>query len=122
MKDISIDGISRKGAMNAAVEAAWSGDTRKGLSVMAAEIQKLADGLEKAAQEIKDRFASGDDLTAAFCKAAELSREIATASGELRAGMDQIRKAYIRHIRLKQAESRLFGMDSTADKGAGPEK
>ncbi len=128
MKEISLEGILKpKGAVNAAVEAAWAGESNKGLAVVAGELQKLAEWAKKASAEINEQLNSSienertvEGLLAAsvplFQKAATLMLEIREASGELRSGVEQIQKAYTQHDHVKRNISSLARGDSKEDK------
>jgi methyl-accepting chemotaxis protein len=117
--DVSIDGlINIKGALNAAVEAAWSGEPEKGLAVVAGELQKLAELAQKESMEVNAQFNAalkkGEDVGEAFAatgpafqRAAKLMLEIREASAELRAGVEQINRAYVQYERLKRRSAAL---------------
>lgn len=112
MKDIAskisiIEEIARQTnllALNAAIEAARAGEQGKGFAVVAAEIRKLAERSHTAAVEISKVSAYSVEVAEKagailskmvpdIRKTAELVKEISAASGEQRAGADQINSA-----------------------------
>lgn len=112
-------------ALNAAVEAARAGEQGKGFAVVAVEVRNLAQRAASAAGEIKrlisdsvDRISNGskqveqagktmEDIVGSIEKVTLVMSDIATASGEQNAGIDQVRQAVSQMDNVTQQNAAL---------------
>jgi methyl-accepting chemotaxis protein len=123
-----IDEIARQTnllALNAAVEAARAGEAGRGFAVVASEVRSLAQRSSQAAKDIKDLIINsssqvedgvqlvnraGDSLKeilSSIRSVAEIVSDIANASAEQAAGIDQINKALAQMDEVTQQNSAL---------------
>jgi methyl-accepting chemotaxis protein len=123
-----IDEIARQTnllALNAAVEAARAGEAGRGFAVVASEVRSLAQRSSQAAKDIKDLITNsstqvkegvdlvnraGDSLkeiVQSIKQVADLVADIANASTEQAAGLEQITKALSQMDEVTQQNSAL---------------
>jgi methyl-accepting chemotaxis protein len=123
-----IDGIAFQTnllALNAAVEAARAGEQGRGFAVVATEVRKLAQRSEEAAKEIKTLIADSVDkveggtrlvdesgkalgaIVTAVKKVSDIVAEIAAASQEQSAGIEEVHKAVMQMDEMTQQNAAL---------------
>jgi methyl-accepting chemotaxis protein len=123
-----IDEIARQTnllALNAAVEAARAGDAGRGFAVVASEVRSLAQRSSQAAKDIKDLITSSNsqvkdgvdlvnkagaalqEIVESIKKVADVVSDIASASTEQAAGIEQVNKALTQMDEVTQQNSAL---------------
>jgi len=129
-------------ALNAAVEAARAGEQGRGFAVVASEVRNLAGRSASAAKEIKTLIQDSvrkvdegselvtqsgvtlDQIVAAVKKVGDIVAEIAAASQEQSAGIEQVNKAVMQLDELTQQNAALVeeataASQSMADQAQG---
>jgi len=123
-----IDEIARQTnllALNAAVEAARAGEAGRGFAVVASEVRSLAQRSSQAAKDIKDLITNSNsqvkdgvdlvnkagtalnEIVESIKKVADIVSDIAAASAEQAAGIEQVNKALTQMDEVTQQNSAL---------------